>query len=368
MHRPLHLLVVLALSLTMFVPARAQDEAGPPVFAVLDLGRLDGADRIACPDAPLIGGINRLGPATIAAGEVVDSTGLLVAALFTQEGIVNLPSGAAGGVARDLNSRGEVVGAIFTQAPIETCDSASKPLPARWKADRTLEVLRLPNGATEGMAEGINDDGVVVGWVVANEREALVRWWPNGRIDVLPSLVPTGAESVSSIGYDVDSRGRVAGTMIWVTGGTVRSQAFIWDQGAPVLLGSLTGGNSFAYAINASGQVAGSADLRREETERAFVWSNGVIVDLWWLPDTIASRAHDLNNLGHVVGVSSTDSGFERATLWLDGETYNLNDLIDPTSGWQLQSATSIDDAGVIVGYGDFDGSLHAYMLIPGVG
>ncbi len=43
----------------------------------------------------------------------------------------------------------------------------------------------------------------------------------------------------------------------------------------------------------------------------------------------------------------------------------NLNDLIDPSSGWTLM-ATGINDAGQIVGAGfNPQGEYHAFLLTP---
>jgi hypothetical protein len=44
----------------------------------------------------------------------------------------------------------------------------------------------------------------------------------------------------------------------------------------------------------------------------------------------------------------------------------DLNTLIPADSGWYLQSALSIDDAGEIVGYGTINGNAHAFLAIPG--
>ena len=43
----------------------------------------------------------------------------------------------------------------------------------------------------------------------------------------------------------------------------------------------------------------------------------------------------------------------------------NLNNLIDPASGWRLDRATGINDAGQIVGEGLFNGDLHVFLLVP---
>ena len=39
--------------------------------------------------------------------------------------------------------------------------------------------------------------------------------------------------------------------------------------------------------------------------------------------------------------------------------------MIPPESGWQLQEATDINDAGQIVGHGLIDGETHGFVLTP---
>jgi hypothetical protein len=43
----------------------------------------------------------------------------------------------------------------------------------------------------------------------------------------------------------------------------------------------------------------------------------------------------------------------------------DLNTLIPNDSGWYLQGALSINDAGEIVGYGLIDGNLHGFRATP---
>ena len=45
---------------------------------------------------------------------------------------------------------------------------------------------------------------------------------------------------------------------------------------------------------------------------------------------------------------------------------HDLNDSIPPGSGWLLETARGINDAGQIVGYGDHNGLVSAFLLTPG--
>jgi hypothetical protein len=54
-----------------------------------------------------------------------------------------------------------------------------------------------------------------------------------------------------------------------------------------------------------------------------------------------------------------------RAIVWRDKVMTDLNTLIPADSGWYLEGAASINDAGEIVGYGTINGNSHAFLAIP---
>jgi hypothetical protein len=68
------------------------------------------------------------------------------------------------------------------------------------------------------------------------------------------------------------------------------------------------------------------------------------------------------------VGYASDSSGQRKACLFDStgqGNNINLNDLIDPSSGWILESANCINNNGWIVGYGTYNGLDQAFLLTP---
>src|SRR5207302_8755274 len=52
----------------------------------------------------------------------------------------------------------------------------------------------------------------------------------------------------------------------------------------------------------------------------------------------------------------------------LSGKLTDLNDYLRPGFGWELSSATGINDSGQIVGTGIHDGDTHAFLLTPSSG
>lgn len=71
------------------------------------------------------------------------------------------------------------------------------------------------------------------------------------------------------------------------------------------------------------------------------------------------------NDGGQVVGHSLTDTG-SHAFIWdeLAGMS-DLNDLIDPSSGWTLTGALAINNSGQIVANGDNGTLERAFLLTP---
>jgi probable HAF family extracellular repeat protein len=128
------------------------------------------------------------------------------------------------------------------------------------------------------------------------------------------------------------------------------------------VLGTFGGKNSYAMAINAGGQAAGTAQLSSGYTH-AFLWSAGILQDLGTLGGG-SSYAYGLNSAGDVVGYSWLRGGAApHAFLFQDGVMLDLNGLIDPGSSWVLTQAFAINGNGQIAGAGLLDGVEHAFRL-----
>jgi len=125
----------------------------------------------------------------------------------------------------------------------------------------------------------------------------------------------------------------------------------------------LMAGQSLANAINDSGAIVGSA----LSPDHAFLWTaaNG----LQFLQDNGGtSNATGINSSGLIVGTAApagaaAGSGF--AAIWQGGSLINLNTLLPASSGWVLQEAVAINDAGQITGTGTYNGQTTAFLLNP---
>jgi len=211
-------------------------------------------------------------------------------------------------------------------------------------------------------------------------------------------------------GSDINDRGQIVGTR------AEHDQAFVWEDGAFQLLGTLPGGrDSQAHAINYRGQITGVSSKAPSAgqaalPDHAFLYSNGVMRDLGTLGGTMSNGfdintkgwvtgmsalpgdavthafLHDgkkmrdlgtlggeisggsaVNDMGQVVGSSYT-TGFENphAFIWNEGVMYDLNGLLDDSGdAWTLIGAADINGRGQIVGTGMINGQLHGYLLTP---
>ncbi|MBD2534137.1 hypothetical protein H6G97_33230 [Nostoc flagelliforme FACHB-838] len=162
------------------------------------------------------------------------------------------------------------------------------------------------------------------------------------------------------IAYGINNLGQVVG----IFGSP--SRAFLYDNGIITNIGTLPGDNySSALDINDSGQVIGISGLSEGENISTFLYSSSTgLQDIGRLSPTDVFIGQGINNLGQVVGFSTTDGG---ALLYSDNTLYSLNDLIAPGSdaGLTLTLASAINNNGQIVGYGAVSGEFHAFLLTP---
>jgi probable HAF family extracellular repeat protein len=107
----------------------------------------------------------------------------------------------------------------------------------------------------------------------------------------------------------------------------------------------------FFSPVNCTGIVSGDELVRL----------NGVTVANY------TSAAYGVNRYGHVVGYQTIDSGASRAFRFrsgLDG-MIDLNTLLPPGNLWVLTKAVAINDGGVIVGYGTYNGQSTCWIMYP---
>ena len=287
---------------------------------------------------------------------------------FTYSGSSKTDLGSFGSFSRgnDINDAGAGVGAVWLTPGTSHA--------AIFNGGSITDLGTL--GGSTSTANGINNQGQVVGQsgtTPSNSSLYHAFIYENGVMKDLGS--GAGASGVSSA-HDINNFGQITGQSQFSPTGFY---AFIYANGSFTNLGHLGDviggalGGSSGNSINDLGQVTGLTTT--PNGFRAFLYSNGVMTNLGTLDGKGGlSLGEDINNFGHVVGHTSTvgNSTFDSfnspnsAFLFSNGVMTDLNNQIGFGSGWILQSATGINDAGQITGYGIFkDEGTFGFLLNP---
>ncbi|MGE3818506.1 MAG: hypothetical protein AB7I30_03665 [Isosphaeraceae bacterium] len=259
-----------------------------------------------------------------------------------------------------VNDSGVVVG--------ESGNGPSKGF--RWEAGTLSDVGTLPGG-TSAVANDVNSLGRIVG--SASNGQSVRAFYTDGGGNLVDLGTPLGTTNSLGRANALNDAGVIAGSARNAAGTATEATVWTFDSaGNPVAttVGSpLAGAFSELSAINDLGLAVGRYTNAAGRT-RAFAFNGQSSFDLGLLSDEPAfvhARANDVNNAGEIVGyVAQFDTAPSfggAAVLWRGGSMYDLNDLIDPASGWRLLSAEGINDAGQIVGFGSLNGQSRAFVL-----
>jgi uncharacterized membrane protein len=169
--------------------------------------------------------------------------------------------------------------------------------------------------------------------------------------------------------WDLNSIGTAVGWSLFQNGGEAHPtrwrNAMREDLSTP-----LAGADSFsgvALGVNDNDVAVGWLEAPLNSSRLATMWTQDSVIYLP-LPDShTSSLANDISNNDVVVGFASNSVDGARAMRWVGGLPQDLNDTIDPSSGWVLTNAISINDRGHIVGVGTFQGKHAAWILSPSV-
>lgn len=139
----------------------------------------------------------------------------------------------------------------------------------------------------------------------------------------------------------INDSGQVVGIIPFPSNSNIEYQAALWQAGStiPINLG-VSGGTSYASAINDKGQVVGYAETSINTPYHAALWQAGSTSPTF-LGEGDYTEATGINTSGQVVGFNPTTGG---AALWQVGSTNTIS------LSTQSSYASGINDIGQVVG------------------
>ncbi len=367
-------------------PPAAATVATVPEYSSVDVGDLGGGS------AAQGGGLNERG-AAVGGACLADAASLQESGAYHHfaarrgaGGMTRLanPPGYRFAAAAAVSDGGQAVGrAMKTANPISfhkfrlwPCEAVLWPL-----AGGKPRPLGFAPGYRSSTAAALNDRGQVVGdvWNVGDVTRPDITWpcraflWDSGRLELLP--LPRGY--VSSRATGINNRGLVVG---WVRkeGADAPTRAVAWEGGVMRELAGLPGGvATIATGVNDAGQIVGGGDTQvgdpgdRRRESHAVLWeSDGGVTDIGTLPGHTSCRATAINSRGTVVGDVRVDPD-SGAFVWDRGRGIRLltplialdKDAKGNVLYSQAGGAFAINDSGQILCNGD-KGKVHRTLIL----
>lgn len=183
------------------------------------------------------------------------------------------------------------------------------------------------------------------------------------------------SKSTTALPFAFNPAGQAAG---YAVNEVIGQHAAFWNNNAAhtiVDLGTLPGdSSSVASGINDLGQVVGES--HPSFSSRPVLWNSDAAhtaSELPLLPGDNYGTAFAINHSGQILGWSAYavpgtwNIGPSRAILWSNGTAYDLQSLLDLSTGagWSIVSISAINNRGQIVGGGFYNGQVHAILLTP---
>lgn len=260
--------------------------------------------------------------------------------------------------ATGLNDLGQVVGDSFSAFDVVNFRTAANS-PINPATDSiTVDLLTSTND--------INNSSQVVATSIGGARlSSGVRTDINGLLT--DSLFPVVESNAINDLSQIAGRGLVAGCNFGCSQQEVFNAVRVENSNTIIDLGTLGGSGSRGNGINDLGQVVGSSTTTDNQTRAFRTAPNSVINsatdDLATLGGS-ASNAIDINNLGQVVGSSTTINGETHAFRTAANSAINsaTDDL--GTLGGDFSTANAIDELGQVVGSSELvNGDSRAFLF-----
>jgi probable HAF family extracellular repeat protein len=349
--------------------------------SLIDLGALPGADTCSVATS-----INERGEIVgHSERNVVDpNTGVreLRAVLWRNGELMSLGTfGGRHSISGSINDRGQVAGAALNAVPdpfslLYLLFGASNGTQTRaflWENGRKRDLGTL--GGPDAAASFVNQRGEVMGVSYINSTPNATTGiptqdpflWRNGKMIDLGTLGGT----IGGPGA-LNNRGEVIG-LSNVEGDEI-SDPFLWKDGRMIdLFTQSKNGNPITVNdLNDAGEIVGGGQFPGHPFD-AYLWKNGVAVDLGALDGDCFSEAFLIDSRSRVVGQSfPCDFSNAHTFFWQDGTMYDLQQAVPADAGFHLVETLAINDRGEIGEIGKpAECATHipqcgrAYVLIP---
>jgi probable HAF family extracellular repeat protein len=232
-----------------------------------------------------------------------------------------------------------------------------------YSAGTTRRLGSVDGGYSSAYA--INDLGDVVGSAKNGDGQTVGFWWVGGVFHDLSTVGLVKASGINDAGQIVGSS-----AYYWGYGGYIHGSLHgcLYAGGVFTDLGSLTGDprtNTEALAINASGQIVGYSTAS-DGLQHAILINAGAMQDLGTLSGANAS-AIAINTAGVVIGNLTNAYGANLgAFIYANGAMTDFGTLIaNGAADWSQIVLTGINDGGAIVGNGTYNGGTHGFLAEP---
>ena len=264
---------------------------------------------------------------------------------------------------------------------------------ALWSKRDGLREIEVPSGFTNSEGVGLNDHGVAIGVAInrpTTQRQGFT--FSDGKVTLLSGLhsrpfavnnsgqiagesqiagattsaaviwdgakvTPLG-DCCASAAHGINHRGLVIGNIYNNNG---KYQAFIWDAAHGLRRIGPADDFSSALAINPSGDI-----VLQISPDELMIYRDGEMKRLALSDKRPAAHPRAINSCDVIVGEFGPFGDANRAFVWSEAQGFHdLNGLIGEHKGWVLQSATGINEAGEIVGYGELNREETGFLLIP---
>lgn len=275
--------------------------------------------------------------------------------------------------AQTINDSGEVVGysSIGSVGNIDTAPANTHFRAVAWTQAGIQDLGSLPGTPDRSFGYGINNSGQLVGTSRNASNVSRATLFAIGSAPVDKGSPAGGATALS----DINNSSIACGYSLGIGGAKAFRYNLSNDQ-VELLPDLPSGADSYGDAINDSGVVVGTGGAA-DSNYHATAWNGAAITDLTTgqtLPSGhIYSEALAINNLGVIVGFSTTDPNAnyyqdpnQRAFIHRNGLLVDLNAITALPSGYVLKTATGINDHGQITGFAKTaDGKRRAYLISP---